>query len=340
MAEDCITLAHGAGGRAMAELIDCLFLSAFGDTAIADKEDQARITLEEFTPNGDRLAFTTDSFVVTPLFFPGGDIGKLAVCGTVNDLAVGGAIPKVLSAAFILEEGLPISVLQRIVYSMGDTAKEAGVTIQTGDTKVVGRGMADGVYINTSGIGVIPSHLNLGLCHAKPGDRILVSGSIGDHGAAVMLAREELGMVGDMHSDCAPLNGLIQSLLGNHQGIKAMRDATRGGLGCVLHDIAKASHTHLLVEEDRLPIRAPTHGICELMGLEPWFMANEGMVVLVVAEHAAEAVLQSLKQHPYGTSAAVIGTVTNASPGVTLHTSYGGKRLLDWPYGLQLPRIC
>ncbi|WP_163836484.1 hydrogenase expression/formation protein HypE [Spartinivicinus ruber] len=339
-----ITLAHGAGGQAMQQLIDEVFLSVFDDNSPLQgqpKEDQARFSLAELTVQGDRLAFTTDSFVVTPLIFPGGDIGKLAVCGTVNDLAVGGAKPLYLSAGFILEEGIELKLLETIASSMAKTAQQAGVRIVTGDTKVVERGMADQVFINTSGVGVIPSGIQVNVSAAQPGDKILVNGSIGDHGATVMLARENLGLYSELHSDCAPLSLLVQPLLAQYPQIRYMRDATRGGLGVVLNEIAKASQVTIELFEAELPIRPQTQAICEILGLEPLFLANEGMAAFVVPAQQAEQALKLMQSHPLGQQARLVGQVTEASQGmVYLSTAYGGKRMLETPHGVQLPRIC
>ncbi|MDE1460817.1 hydrogenase expression/formation protein HypE [Spartinivicinus poritis] len=338
-----ITLAHGAGGRAMQQLIDEIFLSVFDDIPLQGlpKEDQAQLPLADFTTHGDRLAFTTDSFVVTPLIFPGGDIGKLAVCGTVNDLAVGGAKPLYLSAGFIIEEGVEFKLLESIASSMAKTAQQAGVRIVTGDTKVVQRGMADQLFINTSGVGVIPSEIQVKVSAAQPGDKILVNGFIGDHGAAVMLARENLGLYSDLRSDCALLSLLIQPLLAQCPQIRCIRDATRGGLGVVLNEIAKASQVTIELSEPELPIRPQTQAICEILGLEPLFLANEGMAAFIVPAQQAEQALQLMQSHSLGQQAKVVGQVTEASQGmVYLSTAYGGKRMLETPHGVQLPRIC
>ncbi|WP_107852521.1 hydrogenase expression/formation protein HypE [Oceanimonas marisflavi] len=340
--QDTITLAHGAGGGAMHELIDTLFLAAFGDTPLLQKEDQARLPLAGLLAKGDRLALTTDSFVVSPLAFPGGDIGKLAVCGTLNDLAVGGAIPLYLTAAFIIEEGLPRAQLERLVGSMAEAARQAGVTIVTGDTKVVERGMADKLFINTTGVGVIPAGVELAIGSARPGDKVLINGHIGDHGAAVMLAREDLGLVGELTSDCAALHLLIQPVLAQCSGVRCLRDATRGGLGGVLNEMAGASAVEIRLVESDLPVRPQTQALCELLGLEPLFLACEGLAAMVIAPEQAEQALALWRGHPLGRHAQIIGEVTGpALPGrLSLITPYGGQRLLDVPHGLQLPRIC
>lgn len=340
--EQTITLAHGAGGGAMQTLIDELFLTAFGDGPLLQKEDQARLPLTDLLARGDRLALTTDSFVVSPLEFPGGDIGKLAVCGTLNDLAVGGAMPLYLTAAFIIEEGLPLAQLRRLVGSMAKAAREAGVTIVTGDTKVVERGMADKLFINTTGVGVIPAGLSLSIGSARPGDKVLVNGHVGDHGAAVMLAREDLGLIGELASDCAALHDLIQPVLAQCSGVRCLRDATRGGLGGVLSEMAGASAVSIQLIENELPLRPQTLALCELLGLEPLFLANEGLAAMVICPEQAEQALALWRKHPLGRHARIIGeVVAPSSPGrLSLLTPYGGERLLEVPDGLQLPRIC
>lgn len=340
--DQIITLAHGAGGEAMQQLIDKLFLKAFNDKPLRQKEDQARVPLAELHAKGNRLALTTDSYVVSPLFFPGGDIGKLAVCGTLNDLAVGGAQPLYLSAGFIIEEGLSLTLLEEIVYSMAKTAKEQGVSIITGDTKVVERGMADKLFINTTGVGVIPQSIQLSAANARPGDKILVSGFIGDHGATVMLTRDNLGLHSDLQSDCAALYPLINQLLLQHtHNIRCIRDVTRGGIGGVLSEIAQASNITIELDEVALPVRSQTRGICELLGLDPLFLANEGLAVFVVGPQHAETVLQLMQQHPLGQHAQIVGEVTAFSINhLHLKTRYGARRIVNVPYGLQLPRIC
>ncbi|MBU2712309.1 hydrogenase expression/formation protein HypE [Zooshikella sp. WH53] len=342
LSQQIITLAHGAGGAAMQQLIDSLFLKAFNNGSLALKEDQARLPLAELQAKGDRLAFTTDSYVVSPLFFPGGDIGKLAVCGTLNDLAVGGAQPLYLSAGFIIEEGLSLSLLEKIVYSMATTAKEQGVSIITGDTKVVERGMADKLFINTTGVGVIPASTQISAASAQSGDKVLVNGFIGDHGATIMLARDNLGLHTDLQSDCTALYPLINHLLLQHtHDIRCIRDVTRGGLGGVLTEIAQASNITIELDELALPIRPQTQGVCELLGLDPLFLANEGLAVFIVDHEQAETVLQLMRQYPLGQHAQIIGEVTEYSINhLHLKTRYGAKRIVNVPYGLQLPRIC
>ncbi|MFQ5487646.1 MAG: hydrogenase expression/formation protein HypE [Gammaproteobacteria bacterium] len=335
-----ITLAHGSGGKAMGELIEGLFVPIFGSAAHA-LEDQARLPLAEFGAQGDRLAFTTDSYVVDPLFFPGGDIGSLAVNGTVNDLAVGGARPLYLSCALIIEEGLALETLQRVVHSMQVAAMAAGVRIVTGDTKVVPRGTADQLFINTTGVGVIPAAVEIGAGRARPGDVILVNGHLGDHGAAIVDARGELALENDIVSDCAPLNGLVAAMLAACPGIRCLRDVTRGGLATVLNEFARASNVALHLREAAIPVRDEVRGVCEILGFDPLYLANEGKLVAVVPAAAADAVLQTMHAHPAGRHSAVIGEVA-AQPAATviLHTGFGGERIVDRLLGEQLPRIC
>ncbi len=338
--EQRITLAHGSGGRAMEELIASVFIHAFGSPGKV-LEDQARLELAEFATAGDRLAFTTDSYVVDPLFFPGGDIGSLAVNGTINDLAVGGARPFYISCAMILEEGLPLDVLRRVVDSMARAAAAAGVHIVTGDTKVVPRGAADKLFINTSGVGVIPAGLAISAGAAQPGDRILINGFVGDHGAAIVDARGDLALEYDIDSDCAPLNGLVTAMLEACRSIRCLRDATRGGLATVLNEFAHASGQALHIYEEAIPVRETVRGICELLGLDPLYLANEGKLVTIVPAPAADALLAAMRAHPLGRDAAIIGEVHAASAGrVVLHTRLGGERIVDRLMGEQLPRIC
>lgn len=333
-----ITMAHGSGGTAMQQLLDELFLLAFANPQLDQREDQARLDLAELTQQGDRLAFTTDSYVIDPIFFPGGDIGKLAVCGTANDLAVSGALPRYLSCGFILEEGLPLADLQRVVASMAATAQQAGIRIVTGDTKVVQRGAADKVFINTAGIGVIPPGLDWAAPHIRVGDAVIVSGTLGDHGATILNLREKLGMSLDVISDCAVLAPLIAPLRAIN-GVRALRDATRGGVNAILHEFARAAGVGIEVEENLLPITPAVRGICELLGLDAINFANEGKLVVVAAPEAELEVLAALQAHPLGKAAAVIGRVT---PGrqVRLQGAYGISRLLDLPHAEPLPRIC
>jgi len=290
---------------------------------------------------GSRIALTTDSYVVSPLFFPGGDIGDLAVNGTVNDLSVAGATPLYLSAGFILEEGFPVADLNRVVDSMREAAAAAGVQVVTGDTKVVQKGRADGCYINTAGVGLIERDVNLGVARAQPGDAIIVSGPIGDHGVTIMLARGELDIEADISSDTAPLNGLVASLLDAVPGVRAMRDATRGGVATILNEIAKAAGVGVLVSEDDIPVRAEVRGAAELLGIDPMYVACEGRLVAVVAAQNADRAVSALRAHPLGGQAAVVGHVRAMEPGtVQLKTAFGGTRIVDLLVGDPLPRIC
>ena len=336
-----VTLAHGGGGKAMRDLIDDVFIAPFENAALAPLEDQARIDLGVFAALGDRLAFTTDAFVVDPLFFPGGDIGKLAVYGTVNDLAVGGAVPLFLSCAVIIEEGVPVELLRRVTASMAEAARLSGVQIVTGDTKVVQKGACDKLFITTTGIGAIPKGLDLGAHKAKPGDAILVNGLLGDHGAAILGARGDMALESPIESDCAPLHGLVRQLLAAAPGTRLMRDATRGGVATVLNEIAMASGVSIEIEETDTPIREEVKGFCEILGLDPLYLANEGKLVAVVPAADAEAALAAMRDHPLGTGACVIGRVGGGEAGrVTMRTSFGGRRIVDMLVGEQLPRIC
>lgn len=336
-----VTLAHGGGGKAMKDLIDDVFVSAFDNAALAPLEDQARFDLSDLARYGDRLAFTTDSFVVHPLFFPGGDIGKLAVCGTVNDLAVGGALPLYLSCAAIVEEGVEVDLLRHIATSMAATAREAGVEIVTGDTKVVQKGACDKVFLTTTGIGVIRADVTLGADRARPGDVVIVNGVLGDHGAAILGARGDMALDSPIESDCAPLNGLIDSLLVAAPGTRAIRDATRGGVATVLNEMAQASQVSIDIDERAAPLRQEVRAFCEILGLDPLYLANEGKIVVVVPPDEAEAALAVLRSHPLGRDAALIGEVRSGEPGrVTMRTVFGGTRIVDMLVGDQLPRIC
>lgn len=336
-----VTLAHGGGGKAMHDLIHEVFVRSFEGDRTAPLEDQARFSLEDLVAHGDRLAMTTDSFVVSPLKFPGGDIGKLAICGTVNDLAVGGAKPLYLTCSVIIEEGLDIGLLREMVESMARTAREAGVKVVTGDTKVVERGACDKLFINTAGVGVIPAGRDLGSDRARGGDVILVNGVLGDHGATILAARGDMAISTPIESDCAPLNGLIEQLLTAVPETRFLRDATRGGLATVLNEIAMASSVGIEIEEDKTPIRGEVRGFCEILGLDPLYLANEGTMVCVVPESAAARALESMRAHPLGRGAALIGRVTNGRPGrVVMQTVFGGRRIVDMLVGEQLPRIC
>jgi hydrogenase expression/formation protein HypE len=334
--EERITLAHGAGGKATATLIEAIFLEQFRSPELEPLEDAARLTID-----GARLAFTTDSYVVSPIFFPGGNIGDLAINGTVNDLAVSGATPLYLSVGMILEEGFPVADLQTIAASMRAAANAAGVHIVTGDTKVVQRGKADGCYINTAGVGVVRHPTELGVATCKPGDAVLVSGPIGDHGITVMLARGELDIASDLHSDTAPLHDIIASLLAAVPGVRAMRDATRGGVATILNEVARAADVAVVVTEDAVPVRAEVRGACEILGIDPLYVACEGRFVVVVDGAQADLALATLRAHPLGAGAAIIGRVAEDPPGlVLLNTSFGGTRIVDLLVGDPLPRIC
>ncbi|HBW2221605.1 hydrogenase expression/formation protein HypE [Klebsiella quasipneumoniae] len=333
-----VQLAHGSGGQAMQQLIGDLFMQAFANPWLAEQEDQARLDLAALAAQGDRLAFSTDSYVIDPLFFPGGNIGKLAVCGTANDVAVSGAIPRYLSCGFILEEGLEMATLEAVVASMADTAQAAGIAIVTGDTKVVPRGAADKLFINTAGIGAIPADVRWGTQQISAGDVLLVSGTLGDHGATILNLREQMGLDGALSSDCAVLTPLIQTLrpLG---GVKALRDATRGGVNAVAHEFAAASGCGIELHEAKLPVNDTVRGVCELLGLDALNFANEGKLVIAVAREEAENVLAHIRSHALGREAAIIGEVV-ARPGVRSVGLYGVKRTLDLPHAEPLPRIC
>lgn len=336
---DRILLGHGSGGLLTSELLRDLFLPALGNPILAALEDQATLPVPE--QPGARLAFTTDSFVVRPLFFPGGDIGRLAVCGTVNDLAAGGAIPLYLAAAFILEEGLAQTDLRRVVASMRQTCDAVGIPLVTADTKVVDRGKGDQIFITTSGIGWVPAGRSLSIHSARPGDRLVVSGPIGDHGIAILSAREGLEFETVLESDCAPLNGLVDTLLRACPDTRCMRDPTRGGLSGVLHELAVASEVGVVLDESAIPIRAEVRAACEMLGLDPLYVACEGRMVAVVPEQEADRVVEALRSHPLGDQAACIGRVVADHPGmVTLRSRIGGQRIVPQLTGEQLPRIC
>jgi hydrogenase expression/formation protein HypE len=336
MNHDQILLAHGGGGLLTGQLIAEKFLPFFRNPYLERLEDGA-----VFTINGTRLCFTTDSYVVHPIFFPGGDIGSLAVHGTVNDLAMCGGKPLFLSAGFILAEGFPIADLERIIVSMAEAAKRAGVQIVTGDTKVVAKGAADGIFINTSGIGLIDYAGSVSTTSIRPGDIIILNGPIGDHGAAVLNARETLGFETEILSDSAPLNGLVEAILRVSPNIHAMRDATRGGLGAILAEIAEQSQLEITVEEAGIPIREAVRGFCEILGLEPLFLANEGKMVVFCTEADADKVLETMQTHDYGKDAAIIGRVGEKGRGrFILNTTIGGAREIDKPSGELVPRIC
>jgi len=334
--EERITMSHGAGGKATQTLIEAVFLEAFRNPLLEPLEDAARLHV-----NGSRVALTTDSYVVSPLFFPGGNIGDLAVNGTVNDLSVAGAVPLYLSAGFILEEGFPVADLNRIVASMKSAAAAAGVQVVTGDTKVVEKGKADGCYINTAGVGIIEHGPILGVASARPGDAVLVSGPIGDHGVTIMLARGELDIEADVISDTAPLNGLVAGLLAAAPGVRALRDATRGGVATILNEIARAAGVCVVAREDDIPVRAEVRGASELLGIDPMYVACEGRVVVVVDGDQAGAALAALRAHPLGEQASVIGHIAADPQGIVLlKTAFGGTRIVDMLVGDPLPRIC
>jgi hydrogenase expression/formation protein HypE len=336
-----IVLGHGSGGKLTADLIDQVFLPAFTNSVLDKLDDQAVLTV-----GGARLAFTTDSFVVTPIFFPGGDIGRLAIHGTVNDLAMSGARPQYLSAAFILEEGLAVADLRRVVESMRAAAAEAGVELVTGDTKVVNRGKGDQIFITTTGIGVIESGINISADRARPGDQIILSGCIGDHGMAIMSQRENLEFEGAITSDCASLHGLVAAMLdalpaGGPEFIHCLRDPTRGGAATTLNEIAKRARVGMVLKEQSIPVRESVRGACEVLGLDPLYVANEGKLLALVVPEMAQAVLHQMRQHPLGQDAALIGEVVAEHPGMVLmKTQIGGTRVLDVMFGEQLPRIC
>ncbi len=338
MRDSVVTLAHGGGGKAMRDLIEDVFTSVFRPTMM---EDQARLSHAALHEAGAQLAFTTDSFVVDPVEFPGGDIGKIAVCGTVNDLAVGGAKPLWLSAAFIIEEGCEIDLLRRIVASMATEAEKAGVRIVTGDTKVVGRGSADKIFVTTSGVGVIPAGRALAASQVRPGDVAIVNGVLGDHGAAILAARGDMALSSDIESDCAGLGHLMEAALAAAPNLRAARDATRGGLASALNEIAQEAGCGIQIDEAALPLRAEVQGMCEVLGLDPLYLANEGTLVLFVPEDEADAALTAMRSLDTGRGACVIGRAVETHPGiVSMKTRFGGSRIVDMLIGEQLPRIC
>ena len=336
--DDKVTLSHGGGGKAMRDLIAEVFTSVFEPTS---REDQARLTHEALLETGAQLAFTTDSYVVTPVEFPGGDIGKIAVCGTVNDLAVGGAVPLWLSAAFIIEEGTEVALLRRIVASMKAEAEKAGVRIVTGDTKVVGRGSADKVFVTTSGVGVIPAGRDLCASNIQAGDVAIVNGVLGDHGAAILAARGDMALSADIVSDCQGLGHLMAAVAEACPDLRAARDATRGGLASSLNEMAEAAGLAIEIEESLLPIRTEVKGMCEILGLDPLYLANEGTLVLFVPEAQADAALEAMRSTDAGRGAVIIGRAKSGEAGrVTMRTLFGGARIVDMLVGEQLPRIC
>ncbi len=332
-----VDLSHGAGGRASAQLIDEIFRAAFDNPLLNRGDDQAAFDV----PAG-RMVMSTDGYVISPLFFPGGDIGSLAVHGTINDLAMAGARPLHLAAGYIIEEGFPLGELDRIARSMAGAAQDAGMAIVTGDTKVVERGKGDGVFITTTGIGLVPAGLQLSANLARPGDRVILSGSIGDHGVAVMSKRTNLGFETDILSDSAALHGLVADMVRAAAGsLRVMRDPTRGGLAAALNEIAQSSGVGFLIDEERIPVRAEVAAACELLGLDPLYVANEGKLVAIVAPGAAAAVVTAMRNHPLGRGAVLIGDVVKDDLCfVQMTTSFGGGRIVDWLAGEQLPRIC
>jgi hydrogenase expression/formation protein HypE len=333
---DRVLLGHGSGGKLSAELVRDVFLPAFQNPALAKLDDQAIVNI-----NGSRIAITTDSFVVKPLFFPGGDIGSLAVNGTINDLAMGGAQPLFLSTAFIIEEGFAMESLQRVVRSLQRAAEQAGVQVVTGDTKVVEKSKGDGVFINTTGIGTVPDGIEVSADRARPGDKVLLSGSIGDHGIAILAQREGLEFESAIESDSAALHTLVAEMLQASTAIRCMRDPTRGGLSSSLNEIAEQSRVTIELNEQSIPIREDVKGACEMLGLDPLYVANEGKLVAIVAPQAADDLLAAMRQHALGKQAQIIGTVKDKNPGlITMRTTLGTTRIVDMLSGDQLPRIC
>jgi hydrogenase expression/formation protein HypE len=335
---ETILLAHGSGGQASHKLVADLFLAHFGNEWLNRLDDSAVLDMPS---SGGRLAFTTDSYVVRPLFFPGGNIGKLAVCGTINDLSMAGARPLYLSAGFIIEEGFPMADLTSVVETMAETACRAGVAVVTGDTKVVERGGADGLFINTAGVGLVPPGVQVSGGNVRPGDAILLSGSIGDHGMAVMSQREGLRFATSLESDCAPLNGLVAAMLEVCPTIHALRDPTRGGLATTLNEWGVGSNVGIDLQEERIPVRPEVRGACEMLGLDPLYVANEGKLIAAVPAEQVESVLAVMHAHELGRQAQIVGWVTRDHPGrVVLRTTLGTRRVLNVLAGEQLPRIC
>ncbi|MDB9438146.1 hydrogenase expression/formation protein HypE [Dolichospermum lemmermannii CS-548] len=336
-----INLSHGSGGKAMRDLIDDIFVKSFDNPILSQLEDQATFDLANLSQYGNRLAFTTDSYVVDPLFFPGSDIGELAINGTINDLAVSGAKPLYLTCSVILEEGLPVETLRRVVASMQKAAQKAGVQIVTGDTKVVNRGCADKLFINTAGIGIIPPNIDISPCNIQPGDVVIINGEIGNHGTAILIARGELALETDIESDCQPLHELVAEIIKICPQIHAMRDATRGGLATVLNEFALTSNLGIRINENAIPIREEVNGVCEILGLEPLYLANEGKLVIVAPPEKADLILATMKNHPTGKQASIIGEIIPTPPGIVLlKTAFGAERIIDMLVGDQLPRIC
>ncbi len=339
--DETVLLGHGSGGTMMKRIIDEVFFEAYADEELLEGNDAASLPAPAA---GERIAYSTDSFVVTPHFFPGGDIGRLAACGTVNDVATSGAVPKYLSCGFILEEGFPVADLKRICKSMAEMAKEAGVHIVTGDTKVVNRGHGDGVFINTSGIGFIPEGVNLSGAFCKPGDKVLVTGTMGDHGITIMSCREELSFNADIQTDAAPLNHLIAEVIAAAPDTRCFRDPTRGGLASTLNELAAQSGVDFIVEEGAVPVKDAVLGACEMLGYDVYQVANEGKMVCVVPAEQAEAALAAMRANRYGADAAIIGEVVETpeerDPRVSIRTGFGALRIMDMLVGEQLPRIC
>jgi hydrogenase expression/formation protein HypE len=334
--DDTIVMAHGGGGRLMRQLLEQVFLPAFHNPHLDQLHDGAVVEVA-----GQRLAFTTDSYVVQPLFFPGGDIGTLAINGTVNDLAMCGARPRWISAGFILEEGLPMETLRRVVLSMQQAASEAGVQLVTGDTKVVDHGKGDGLYINTAGLGIVEHNILVGPSRVQPGDIVLLSGDIGRHGMAIMSVREGLAFEADIKSDCAPLAGIVGALLDEGIEVHCLRDLTRGGLAAALNEIADSARVRVAIDETAIPVREEVRGACEILGLDPLYVANEGRFVAFVAPRDLTRALAVLHAHPAGQGASFIGSVMAGSDGlVTVRSRIGVSRILDLLSGEQLPRIC
>jgi hydrogenase expression/formation protein HypE len=335
--DDFINSAHGAGGKASAALVNAVFLEAFRNPTLETMADGAVLTL----PSGERLAFSTDSYVVNPWRFPGGSIGHLAVHGTVNDLSMMGARPQWISTGFVIEDGFSVADLKSIVADMAEAAAKAGVQIVTGDTKVVNKGAADGVYINTAGVGLIPEGVKLDSRSIKPGDKVLVSGYIGDHGVAVLIARGDLALEADIPTDSAPLNGLVEALLAAAPNTRFLRDPTRGGVATVCNEFARDAEVSVVLQESAMPVRNIVNGACEILGIDPLYVANEGKLVAVVPGDEAEAALAAMRAHPIGKDAALIGEIRDDPPGIVIiNTKFGGNRIVDMLVGDPLPRIC
>ncbi len=333
---DTIQLAHGAGGKLSADLIDKIFIPRFGNETLDKLEDQAVLNIPK-----NKIAFTTDTFVVDPIFFPGGNIGELAINGTVNDVAMSGAKPLYLSVGFILEEGLPLETLHIIALSMEKAAKQAGVKIVAGDTKVVNRGSCDKLFINTSGIGIVPNNVNISANRLTPGDKIIISGSVADHGMAVMTTREDLSFKSKIKSDTAALNGLVEVMLNISEDIHAMRDPTRGGVATTLNEFAKQSDVGIQLYSDKIPVKHDVKGACEVLGIDPLYVANEGKLIAVVGSEIAENMVEAMLKHELGKNASIIGEVVNDNKGIVVQqTGLGVNRIIDLPVGEQLPRIC